>query len=614
MSAAPAAQAGLPARTLLGLTGAVSLALLLLGLAELAWGPSTRIGFEEGQNARAGLLVACGHLDALWALQYRPFCGGCSVDALLAAPLLRLIGPTEGVFKLVPLAWTALGGGLSAALAAALCGRRAALLCLGLLLGAPAVAVELAMTGWGNHAEGLALPLAGLLVLIGPATAPGLMRGAASGALISLGAFYTASTAWAAPVALALAAAAGPRALIGLLAALPLGLLPWAWSQPPDPRAWEVARDRWAQLQLAPPAALWRWLVAEALRPGVLWPSIGPRADGLAVAAAAAAGALGLGGAAALLRGVGPARWARARAAAPALGLLALVCAYALRHDLWAPEPELAGYAPFSWRYRAALLPLVAWAGAAAAGRLQGPRAWAAAAVVALIGAHGLLRRAGAWSGGIAPGLQRPLVDLVGPDPSLPAGQPPVRRAVDQGRQVDLEAGAAALAAHRDPLPACRVVHALELSRRIGLGPLDRPGASTAFDALDVVIDELPEAQREPARAHLARPAAAQRPAGAPPPAWAAALRAPHPAEDAGRAAAAALTAEGAARPDPAALAAQLQGLSPAGAAGLGAGLGAALGCGAAAGLPPLPAGDPATEALRSGLAVGCAPWRWGAP
>ncbi|MFM2247760.1 MAG: hypothetical protein RL071_3835, partial [Pseudomonadota bacterium] len=498
MSAAPSGPAALSGRALAALTGAASLALLLLGLAELALGPSTRIGFEEGQNARAGLLVACGHLDALWALQYRPFCGGCSVDALLSAPLLRLIGPTEGVFKLVPLAWTALAGGLCAALAAALGGRRAALLCLGLLLGAPAVAVELAMTGWGNHAEGLALPLAGLLVLIGPATAPGLLRGAASGALLSLGVFYTASTAWAAPVALLAAAAAGPRALLGLIASLPLGLLPWAWSQPPDPRSWEVARDRWAQLDLAPPAALWRWLVAEALRPGVLWPSIGPRADGLAVAAAAAGGALGLGGAAALLRGGGPGPWARAREAAPLLGLVALIGAYALRHDLWAPEPELAGYAPFSWRYRAALLPLLAWAGAAAAGRLRGRRAWAAAAVVALIGAHGLVRRAGAWSPALAPGLQRPLVDLVGPDPSLPAGAPAVRRAVDQGRQVDLEAGAAALAADRDPLPACRIVHALELSRRVGLGPVDRPGAAAAFDALDAVLDALPEAQRGP--------------------------------------------------------------------------------------------------------------------
>ena len=582
-------------------------ALGLIGGAELAWGPTTRIAFEEAQNARAALLIACGHISDWRALQYRPFCGGCTVDALAAAPLLRILGPTEGVFKLVPIAFTALAGGLCAALAASTGGLRAAFVAIALLAAAPAVAIELAMTGWGNHAEGLALPLAGLVLLAGPASPPGLLRGALSGALFSLGVYYTASTAWALAVALTLAAAASPRALLGLCAALPVGLLPWALTQQVDPAQWLVARDRWAQLVFAAPAQLWRWMVAEALRPGVLWPTTGPTADAVGAVAAGATGALGLLGAVMGVVRAAPTRWQRARGAAPGLGLLALSAAYTLRADLWAAEPELWGYAPFSWRYRAALLPLLTWAAASWVARLHGRAALLAGAVVAAVVGHGLWRRLDAWPGeGLAPGLGRPIALAPGPDPTLPGGAPRLRRVEARVRSVDLQAGALALRDHIDPIPACQAVHARALAERLGAGALDRSGAAEALAALDGIIGAMPVDAQPGARSWLA--ASWSDAPGTPGAAWKAAI----PPTSDGAAAAAALTDGGARRPTPTAVAAQLPpDGTPAQAFRLGEGLGAALGCGAA-GL--LPAGHPTAASFAAGVAAGCAPWRWGRP
>ncbi len=77
-------------------TGRVLAALLALEVAltlvDLVLGPGTRLAPEEAWNLRAGLQLACGHGDALWALQYRSFCGGCSAEAVLAAPLFGVFG------------------------------------------------------------------------------------------------------------------------------------------------------------------------------------------------------------------------------------------------------------------------------------------------------------------------------------------------------------------------------------------------------------------------------------------------------------------------------------------------------------------------------------------
>ncbi len=70
---------------------------------DLLWGTAGRVSAEERYNAEAAVMVACGHLDRVWDLQYRPFCGGCTAEAILGAPLARWLGPTVGAWKLVPL-------------------------------------------------------------------------------------------------------------------------------------------------------------------------------------------------------------------------------------------------------------------------------------------------------------------------------------------------------------------------------------------------------------------------------------------------------------------------------------------------------------------------------
>ena len=88
---------------------------LLASLVDIALGPWSVIGFEEGRNARAAMQLACGHADRLFDLQYRDFCGGCTGIAVVAAPVLRLLGATVAVWKLVPAAFHM---GLVAAVAA----------------------------------------------------------------------------------------------------------------------------------------------------------------------------------------------------------------------------------------------------------------------------------------------------------------------------------------------------------------------------------------------------------------------------------------------------------------------------------------------------------------
>ena len=105
---------------------------------------------EERFNALAGL--------SLDLSPYRPWCGGCTAEALAAAPLYRLLGPMVLTWKVVPAALhmaTAAGG-------AAYAWKRspwASVVWLLLLLAAPPALRELSVTGWGNHVDSLAFPL-----------------------------------------------------------------------------------------------------------------------------------------------------------------------------------------------------------------------------------------------------------------------------------------------------------------------------------------------------------------------------------------------------------------------------------------------------------------------
>lgn len=402
---------------------------------------------EERHNAHAGLLLACGHWDKILELQYRPFCGGCSVEAAMAAPLYRLLGASVGAWKAVPalfhLLVVAAGGALVARQ-----DRRALLAWGALVLGTPAFARDVAMTGWGNHAESLGLGLAAGALLLGQRR---WLCWPLAGAIATFAAWFCHTATWA-PVALVVAAVGlswryAPLVLVGM----PLGLAPAWWALRAQPEAAAAARDWWTGLELAPFAELRRWLwddwVASGLWPGQAgWPS-----------------ALWWGGLAALaLYGAVRSLSAPDSRRFLPLALGALLCAYLLRYDLWRDTLPLQEYDAFNLRYRVPLLGLVMACAALAPGRAVLP-------IAALLGGAGLILRIAAWAPAATPLGATVYAEDGWPDRTVPTGQPPQRLDRLMGRPADIEAARRFLAEHADPLPECRALHEAELQRRQGL-------------------------------------------------------------------------------------------------------------------------------------------------
>ena len=113
---------------------------------------------EEGYNATAAALIACGHLESIWALQYKWFCGGCTTESLLAAPLFKLFGPSVFAWKW-SVGWIHIAVvSAGVAIAGRAGGARSAFVFGGLMLAAPGFYRELALTGFGNHAESTFFP------------------------------------------------------------------------------------------------------------------------------------------------------------------------------------------------------------------------------------------------------------------------------------------------------------------------------------------------------------------------------------------------------------------------------------------------------------------------
>ena len=141
---------------------------------------------EERFNALAGLTLELS--------PYRPWCGGCTAESLAAAPLYALFGATVLVWKSVPATLHV----AAAAAGAAYAWKRspwAAVAWLGLVLGAPEAWRQLALTGWGNHADSLVFPLlAGALIRWG--------RPYLAGPVIGLGLWFCSTTALALPALL----------------------------------------------------------------------------------------------------------------------------------------------------------------------------------------------------------------------------------------------------------------------------------------------------------------------------------------------------------------------------------------------------------------------------
>lgn len=172
---------------------------------------------EEGYNAAHAFAVANGHLAEVFALQYRPFCGGCTLDALLAAPLFATLGPSWLVWKLVPLGFSLLLLLLGFARLPS-----PARWCWALLFLLPFPTwLSLSLIGWGNHYEAACLAASGLLLLRAP------RRPLWAGLLVGGALWVGFSGLFALPAALLWLLWVDRRALARFLLGVLLGVSPW---------------------------------------------------------------------------------------------------------------------------------------------------------------------------------------------------------------------------------------------------------------------------------------------------------------------------------------------------------------------------------------------------
>src|SRR5688572_22565023 len=103
---------------------------------------------EEMYNAAHAYALTRGHWRDAFLLQYRPFCGGCTLDAALGAGVFALLPPTWLAWKVVPTLFLL---ALAVAATGTLARRegRAPALAMGLLLLLPPPAfADLALIAW----------------------------------------------------------------------------------------------------------------------------------------------------------------------------------------------------------------------------------------------------------------------------------------------------------------------------------------------------------------------------------------------------------------------------------------------------------------------------------
>lgn len=451
---------------------------LILLVVDLLLGPGARLAPEEAWNTRAGLQLACGHGEALWDLQYRSFCGGCTGEALLAWPLFHTLGQDLWTWKLVPLRFHVATIALGTALSARAWGVHGALAFAGLMVAAPPVYRDLALTGYGNHVEATAFVLgAAVLWVEGQRRGWGLRLLAllASGTVAGLGVWFAWSSVYGLVPLLVLGGLAWRRGGLVWLVALPVGWLPWRALVAADPGAAPQAADWWRSIQLAPVGEWWRWLVGDFVHGGLL-PGAPPALSGLWWGTLWLLGLAGL--AAALRDRTLPRLWAP-------LALAALLAAWLLRHDAWHDTYALETYSPFLLRYRSPLIPLLALLAAGAVVRWQVLR-WAVGGVVLV----GLAVRPLGWDGSLTASLGPAYPPAVAPpDPTVPAGRPLLRHARGLTRPQDVQAALDFLGSHSDPLPACRLDHVNELGLRLRGLLAAQPGHPLGASARQALTD-----------------------------------------------------------------------------------------------------------------------------
>lgn len=139
-----------------------------LSIAVLRAAPSHFQQWEESWNASVGQFIwLTQRWDLLFPLQYAPFCGGCTVQSALAAPLIGLGGDHYAVWKALPLAWTLLTHLVGFVALRRILGRPAAWAwAVGFAVPTPGL-VYLGWMAWGNHIETTLFVVTALALLAG---------------------------------------------------------------------------------------------------------------------------------------------------------------------------------------------------------------------------------------------------------------------------------------------------------------------------------------------------------------------------------------------------------------------------------------------------------------
>ncbi|MFH1466045.1 MAG: hypothetical protein ABIO70_16795 [Pseudomonadota bacterium] len=192
--------------------------------------------WEELHTPSASLMVLHGYLGDLLGMQYMTFCGGCSVDTLLAVPLVALGGPSLLLWKLLPWSFALVILAAGYWVTHRWAGRPAAVLFGLAMILAPTSYQHLEMVGFSNHVQVMALVWLSVVAWTHALETPGARWPFATGLLAGLSFYYCYTAAFAPPVLLVLYFAWRPRDLFRWRGwALLLGLVPplawWAWTQ-----------------------------------------------------------------------------------------------------------------------------------------------------------------------------------------------------------------------------------------------------------------------------------------------------------------------------------------------------------------------------------------------
>ena len=345
--------------------------------ASLLWAP----GFlerdpEELFSAGQAWLALHGDLPWLLHMQYRPFCGGCTVHAATAMALFTALPATWLTWKIIPLLWGACGMGIGRAITRREGGVAASRIFGLLWLFPPLAFAHLSLVAWGNHFEAgvLALVAAGLAL-----RARGGWGHLALGVVLGFSVYVSFSAGFAVLACLGFVAAGGrPRGVVAVLLGLPLGLAGWAvqWGvagQHPFQTIYEAGESIPDPLRL--PAELWTLLA-----PRQLASLFGVPAVGLGVVT-------GLAAAAAIGAAVALAAWRGDRLARLAAAMLGCFLGVYGLTGFSVKVAESGLMYPGGLRYAAPLYPVVFLLLAAVAGRLwsRGRRLPAALLVAPLL-------------------------------------------------------------------------------------------------------------------------------------------------------------------------------------------------------------------------------------